>query len=150
MRQVAVGRVGRPHGWDGSFYVENASHALPEGLSLTLAGREAVVERRAGTDARPLVRLSGVEDPGGLRGEALLVLEAEAPLEEGEWLATDLIGLRIEGLGTVTRVLPGESCDVLELSGSDALVPLVSDAILVIDPDRGVIEVDRAFLGLDS
>ena len=31
---VTAGRVGKPHGLDGSFYVEAPRHALPEGTAL--------------------------------------------------------------------------------------------------------------------
>ncbi len=147
-----MGRVGRPHGRDGTFHVESPAHSLPEGLEVSVAGRIGTVERRAGTDERPLVRLSGVCDrdaAGELRGEELLVGEAEAPLEEGEWLFEDLVGCRIEGLGEVTRVVSGSSCDLLEV-GEGTLVPLVSDAIVSIDPKAGVIEIDRRFLGLEA
>lgn len=150
-RLVPVGRVGRPHGRDGSFYVDGASASIGEGGLLTVAGREARVVRRGGTEQRPLLRLEGVDDrdaAAALRGEALLVPEEAAPLEEGEWLAADLVGLRIEGLGEVTRVIAGPSCDLLEVGEAAELVPFVSDAIRGIDTEAGVIEVDRAFLGL--
>ena len=38
MTQVTAGRVGKPHGLDGSFYVEAPQHALPEGTALVIAG----------------------------------------------------------------------------------------------------------------
>jgi 16S rRNA processing protein RimM len=147
-RKTTVGRVGRPHGRDGSFYVEEPSHALAVGTRVTVRGREAVVERRGGTDERPLVRLGGVEEIGRLRGEPLAVPLDEAPLEEGEWLVEDLVGCRVEGLGEVRRVLAGTSCDLLEVGDDAVLVPFVSDAIRRVDPEAGVIEVDREFLGL--
>ena len=53
--------MGRAHGRDGSFYVEGAEHPLPADTAVTLAGEERRVTRRAGTDDRPLVRLSGIE-----------------------------------------------------------------------------------------
>jgi 16S rRNA processing protein RimM len=142
---VSAGRVGRPHGLDGSFYVEGPDHALPEGTAVTVAGREARVERRGGTRERPLVRLSGIRDPGALRGESILV---EEELAKDEWLAGDLVGCRVEGLGEVRRVLEGPSCSVLELDGG-TLVPLVSDAVRSVDLERRSIEVDAAFLGLE-
>ena len=150
-RLVPVGRVGRPHGLDGSFYVDGVSAPIAEGALVTVAGREVRVERLAGTDAHPLVRLEGCDDreaAAAIRGEALMLAEAEAPLEEGEWLARDLVGLRIEGLGEVTRVIAGPSCDLLEVGEGGELVPFVSDAIERIDVEAGVIEVDRRFLGL--
>lgn len=152
-RQIALGRVGRPHGLDGSFHVEGAAHALPEGFALTVAGQVTAVERRAGTADRPIVRLAGHGDRNaaeGLRGEELMAAESDVPLEEGEWLIEDLVGLRVEGVGEVTAVVNGTSCDVLEVGEGPVLIPLISDAIVSIDPEAGVIEVNRRFLGLEE
>jgi len=140
---VSAGRVGKPHGLDGSFYVERPQHALPEGLTLTIAGGSHQVARRAGTDDRPLIRLAGIEDPRPLRGEVMLV---EGELGEGEWLASDLEGLAVRGMGRVARLVDAPSCTVLELEDG-SLVPLVSDAIEWIDLEAGEIHVNRDFLG---
>jgi 16S rRNA processing protein RimM len=134
--------VGRPHGLDGSFYVNSPDSAFEVGTEVLVAGTTAVVERRAGTDRKPLIRLAGV-DPREHAGEQLLVDE---PLGEGEFSADQLVGAEVPGVGTVTRVVNAPSCDILEVG--DALIPLVSDAIVSIDLDRRVIEVDREFLGL--
>jgi 16S rRNA processing protein RimM len=150
-RQVAAGHVGRPHGLDGSFYVNHPTEELAEGTEVTIAGRRAVIERRAGTDDRPIVRIQGVSDrdaAGGLRGEALLVPAGE--LEEGEFLIDDLVGCEVPGLGEVRRVVPAPSCDLLEVGDDAILVPLISDAVTRVDTDARVIEVDRGFLGLDD
>jgi 16S rRNA processing protein RimM len=141
LTQVSAGRVGRAHGRDGSFYVEGAEHPLSEGTEVTVAGRALRVERRAGTDRRPLVRLAGMDDPTLVRGEPLVV---ETELDEGEWLASELVGRRVAGLGRVHRVLAGPSCDVLELEDG-TLVPFVSDAVRAVGDE---IEIDREFLGL--
>ena len=151
-RPVSVGRVGRAHGYDGSFYVEDAEHPLAEGDEVSVGGHSRRVERRAGTDERPLVRLSAVEDREAaiaLQGERLLVPQVVAPLEEGEWLAEDLVGLRAEGLGEVRRVLDGPSCSVLELTDG-TLVPFTADAVRGIDSRRRLIELDLTFLGLED
>jgi 16S rRNA processing protein RimM len=143
---VTAGRVGKPHGRDGSFYVEDPDHRLAEGTTVLLASRAHEVERRAGRDDRPLIRLSGIgdrEELAPLRGELLLVDEE---LGEGEWLAGDLVGCEVPGLGTVRRVLDGPSCDVLELDDG-TLVPLVADAVASIDADARRIEVRLEFLG---
>jgi 16S rRNA processing protein RimM len=140
---VTAGRVGKPHGLDGSFYVDGPRHDLPEGTTLTIAGAERRVERRAGTDERPLIRLGGVDDARPLRGELMLV---EDELAEGEWLASDLVGCRVPGLGTVERVVDGASCSVLELDDG-TLVPFVSDAVERVDLDAGEIHVNERFLG---
>ena len=151
-RLVTAGRVGRPHGLDGSFWVEAPAHDLAPGATVTVAGSERLVERAAGTRERPLLRLRGVADRDAARalgGELLLVSELEAPLEEGEWLAGDLEGCVVGGLGRVARVVGGPSCDMLELEDG-TLVPLVSDAVKAIDLERGRIEVDHGFLGLEE
>ena len=141
MTLVTAGRVGKPHGRDGSFYVEDASHPLELGVPVTLGPSVHVVARRAGTDERPLVRLEGVDDARGLRGEVLLV---DTELAEDEWLASDLIGSDVVGHGPVVRVLDGPSCSLLELADG-SLVPFVRDAIRSVEAGR--IEVDEGFLG---
>ncbi len=140
---MTAGRVGKPHGLDGSFYVDGPRHELPEGTLLTILGAEHRVERRAGTDERPLIRLGGVDDARPLRGELMLV---EDELAEGEWLASDLVGCRVPGLGTVARVVDGPSCSVLELDDG-TLVPFVPDAVERVDLDAGEIHVNEEFLG---
>lgn len=150
-RLVPVGRVGKAHGLDGSFYVVRPSHPLPKGMTLTVADLRARIERRAGTDDRPLVRLSGVGDRDAavrLTGETLLADIADAPLEDDEWLATDLVGCEVPGVGTITRVVEAPSCDVLEVGPDGVLIPFISDAVKSVDLEARRIEVDHEFLGL--
>jgi len=147
LTQITVGHVGRAHARDGSFYVDGASHLLPEGLRVGIGGREYEIARRAGTDDRPLVRLAGVDDRNAaiaLQGEPIV---AEGELEEGEYLAADLVGCEVPGLGRVERVLDAPSCSLLEVGEDALLVPLVGDAVKHIDLERKIIEVDREFLG---
>jgi 16S rRNA processing protein RimM len=140
---VTAGRVGKPHGLDGSFYVEGPRHALPEGCSVALQSQSYTVERRAGTDRRPLIRLGGLADPRPHRGQALLV---EEELGEGEWLAADLVGLGVPGMGSVARVIDSPSCSLLELDDG-TLIPFISDAVERVDLDAREIHVNRGFLG---
>jgi 16S rRNA processing protein RimM len=152
-RRVSVGRVGKAHGRDGSFYVVAASHPLPEGMSIAIGSHSARIEKRGGTDERPLVRIGGLDDRESvvaLNGQPLLAALEEAPLEEGEWLAEDLIGCEVPGVGTVTRVVGGPSCDVLEVGPEAVLIPLVSDAVKGVDVAARRIEVDLRFLALDE
>jgi 16S rRNA processing protein RimM len=121
---------------------------VPVDTPVVLRGAEHRVVRRAGTDERPLVRLSDVDDRetvAALRGELLLV---EDDLREDEWLARDLEGCVVGELGEGRRGLSGPSCDLLELEDG-TLVPLVRDAIRSVDTRAGEIEVDRRFLGLE-
>ena len=155
---LLAGRVGRPHGLDGSFHVIDANPALLGlGATVTVAGRSLEIVRRAGDDRRPIVRLEGAEDRGAaqaLAGEQLLVPRAQAPeLEPDEWWAEDLEGcLVLDGrseVGRVSRLLAFPSCEVLEVERDQApalLVPLVADAVRRVDVERKEIEIDLAFL----
>jgi 16S rRNA processing protein RimM len=61
--ELEAGRVGRPHGLDGSFYVTGPRpRLLALGTTVTVAGESFEIVRRAGTDRRPILRLRGVED----------------------------------------------------------------------------------------
>jgi 16S rRNA processing protein RimM len=156
---IEAGRVGRPHGLDGSFYVTRAvGHLLAEGITVEIAGRSARVERRAGTDEHPILRLDGCTrraDAEALRGETLHVSEADAPpLEEGEYWAHELEGCAVHDgdreVGVVRRMITLPSCEVLEVQrpgGEDLLVPLVRDAIRSIDRATRRIDVNMDFLG---
>ncbi len=157
--QVEIGRVGRPHGLDGSFYVAvPEDDALTVGRRVQIAGAPAEIERRAGTAAKPIVRLSGCayrDAAEALRGTPLLVERDELPaLDEGEFWADDLIDCAVwDGeipVGSVARLLGLPSCEVIEVrrDGADPLlVPLVSDAVRSIDLEARRVDVDLEFLG---
>jgi 16S rRNA processing protein RimM len=141
-----MAKVGRPHGLDGSFHVDAP---LDEGERVRIGEREFTIAERKGSDARPIIRLAGVDDRDAaeaLRGETLSTAKAAEPPGDDEWLVEDLVGCRIEGIGRVSGVLEGLSCDVLEVG--DELIPLVTDAVTRVDIEHKVIEVDREFLGL--
>jgi 16S rRNA processing protein RimM len=157
---LTAGRVGSPHGLDGSFHViQPVATLLRLGASVEITGHERRIARRAGTDARPIVRLEGSDDRAAaeaLRGEELRVARACAPeLGHDEWWAADLEGCVVhdgdEVLGTVRRMLALPSCEVLEVArrdgGADLLVPLIRDAVRRVDVQRKQIEVDLVFLG---
>ena len=159
---LLAGRVGRPHGLDGSFHVHDPSPPLLEdGTEVTVDGQRSRIDRRAGDDRRPIVRLEGHHDRAAaeaLGGHELLVERVEAPqLEIDEWWAEDLIGCTVHDgdsdVGTVTRLLALPSCDVLEVArtetSAELLVPLVSDAVRSVDIERKRIDVDLRFLGAE-
>lgn len=148
-----IGRVGAPHGLDGSFRLEGSGPAPEPGMAVEVAGQTRLVERLAGSSSRRLVRLAGVADrdaAAAIRGAAISVALADAPLDDDEWLSEDLVGCQIEGLGAVTRVVEAPSCDLLEVGPDRVLIPFVRDAIRHVDPATRRIEIDRRFLGLDG
>lgn len=158
-RWLRAGAVGGPHGLDGSFHVvQPAADLLNLGAAVRVGERELRIERRAGTDRRPILRLEGCSDRDdalALRGEQLMVARERAPeLEVDEWWAEDLEGCTVcDGsyrVGTVRRLLALPSCEVLEVArgeGGDLLVPLVSDAVRSVDVELREIQIDLEFLG---
>ena len=157
---LLVGRVGRPHGLDGSFYVSQANpQLLVAGASVLIEDRQRTLVRRAGTARRPIVRLEGCGDrPGAqaLHGQGMFVPRSQAPdLGPDEWWAEDLEGCSVhdagQPVGTVRRLLALPSCEVLEVvrgdGAGDLLVPLVSDAVRSVDLQRKEIDIDLRFLG---
>ena len=159
--QLEAGRVGRAHGLDGSFYVTGPqARLLLVGTLVGVAGATAAIVRRAGTDARPIVRLEGVDDRASaeaLRGLPLTVSHQQAPaLAAGEWWSRELESCEVSDrgrrIGTVARVLELPSCEALEVElisgGAPLLVPMVKDAVLRVDTASGEIEIDGEFLGL--
>jgi 16S rRNA processing protein RimM len=155
---LSAGRVGRPHGLDGSFHVTRPrAPLLSAGAVLVVAGERREIDRRAGTDERPIVRLAGCADRAAaeaLRGEDLLVARTDAPeLGEDEWWPEELQGCRVHDAGRpvgvvrAVRALP--SCEVLEVErddGGELLVPLVRDAVRSVDVEGREIDVDLRFV----
>lgn len=147
---VAVGRVGRAHGLDGSFVVEAPSDD-PDRLApgaRVYASREpatVVAAKRAG--GRLVVRLDRPVE----RGVAIELPADELPaLPDGEFYAFELFGasvVDVEGrpAGHVAEVVPGVANDVLELDSGLAL-PLVEDCVREVDLERGRIVVASGYL----
>jgi 16S rRNA processing protein RimM len=147
---VVVGRVGKPHGVDGSFFVEGASDA-PErfatGATLLVDGSPAeVAVSKRGAGGRPVIKL----DRPVARGATLAVRRDELP-EPGEdtYYVFQLVGLLVEeeggrSLGTVIEVENGPANDTLELD-SGLLLPLVESCVLDVDLGAGRIVVARGF-----
>jgi len=152
---VTVGRVGRPHGVDGSFFVEDASDAperFARGAIVLVDGRPAeVVVSKRGAGGRPVIKL---ERPVP-RGATLAVRREDLPEpEEDAYYVFQLVGLRVEeeggrALGTVSEVDNGPANDTLALD-SGLLLPLVESCVLDIDLDGRRILVARGFADDDE
>jgi 16S rRNA processing protein RimM len=162
MTFLRAGRVGRPHGLDGSFHVTDPTpQLLSAGRTVLATGIEHEIVRRAGTDDRPIIRLAAINDraaAGALRGVELLCPREHAPvLDEDEWWAEDLERCRVvaggQDLGQVTRLVALPSCEALMVQAqpgaAEVLVPLIADAVVRVDVGAGEIEVDLGFLGTD-
>ena len=146
--RVSIGRVGRPHGLDGSFVVEQASEDArwwKLGARFLASGEpvEVVGARRA--SGRPVVRLDRAVE----RGAPLEVQQsALPPTGDDEYYAFQLIGLEVveengRALGTVADVIPGVANDVLEVGVH--LLPMIEDCIRSVDLEAGRITVAGGF-----
>jgi 16S rRNA processing protein RimM len=143
--RVVVGRVGKPHGLDGAFFVEEPSDDgrwFVAGARLWAGDEELeIVEARRGAGGRPVIRL----EHDIARGIELEVpVEALPPTGEGEYYAFQLVGLEVveEGgrsLGRVVAVEPGVANDALALD-SGLLLPIVEACVRDIDlEDRRIL-----------
>jgi 16S rRNA processing protein RimM len=143
---VTVGRVGRPHGLDGSFVVERPSEAperFAKGAIVLVEGEraEVVSSKRVG-GGRIAIRLDRAVE----RGAELTVPRAELPeLPDDEYYVFELVGLEVvdEGgtvLGHVEEVQPYPANDVLALD-TGLMLPLVEDCVRQVDLDGGRIVV---------
>jgi 16S rRNA processing protein RimM len=144
---VSLGRVGRPHGLDGSFVVERPSDRLARGMTVWVAGApaEIVSTKRVG-GGRIAIRLDRPVE----RGAQLEVPRAQLPEpEEDAFYVFQLVGLEVveEGgrlLGRVADVRNYPANDVLELD-SGQLLPLVESCVREVDLAGGRIAVAAGF-----
>jgi 16S rRNA processing protein RimM len=148
---VKVGRVGKPHGLEGAFVVEEASEAEERfalGARLVVNGTAAEIVESKRARGRPVIRLDRPVE----RGAELQVPRNSLPEPEaGSYYVFQLVGLAVEEeggktLGQVVEVAPGVANDVLELDTGLAL-PLVDACVQQVDLDAGRIVVRRGFSG---
>jgi 16S rRNA processing protein RimM len=141
--------VGRPHGLDGSFAVEDASEAVErfaQGAEVYVEGEPARIEESKRARGRPVLRLDRTVE----RGAVLAVPRSELPPPDADsYYVFDLVGLAVEedggrALGRVVEVAPGVANDVLELDTGLAL-PLVDACVKQVDVPGGRIVVAQGF-----
>jgi 16S rRNA processing protein RimM len=146
---VVVGRIGRPHGLDGSFVVERPSEnesLFDPGATLYVNGEAVTVAGRKRSGGRLVVKLDGSVE----RGAELAVPRTQLP-EPGadSYYVFQLVGLDVveEGgrlLGAVQDVAPGVANDVLELDSGLAL-PMHEECVREVDLTEGRIVVAAGF-----
>ena len=144
-----MGRVGKPHGLDGSFFVEQASEdpeRFAPGATVLAAGEPAEVVERKRAGSRLVVRLDRPVE----RGAALEIPRSQLPEPEPDsYYVFQLVGLDVEeeggrALGKVIEIAPGVANDVLELDSGLAL-PMVDACVREVDLERRRILVARGF-----
>jgi 16S rRNA processing protein RimM len=150
---VRIGRVGKPHGLDGSFVVEDASQdpdRFRVGAVLIAAGEQARVVASKSAGGRPVIRLDRRVDRGT---ELILPVSELPPAADASYYVFELVGLSVEEqggrpLGRVRAVEPGVANDVLELDSGLAL-PMHEECIRDVDLAAGRIVVAPGFADPD-
>lgn len=146
---VTVGRVGKPHGLDGSFFVEGASESaerFAKEAVLHVDGEPLRVVSSRVARGRPVIRLERRVE----RGATLAVPRHELPApDEDSYYVFQLVGLAVEEpsgrvLGRVSDVLDYPANDVLELDSGISL-PLVEACVREVDLEGGRIVVSEGF-----
>jgi len=147
--RIRIGKVGRPHGIDGAFFVEQPSDDTrwwKTGATFLANGTPVEVVAHRTSSGRPVIKV----DPPPERG-AMLEVERDRlpPTEEDEYYAFELVGLDVveengRELGKVQAVTPGVANDVLELD-SGVLLPMVEECVRSIDLEARRIEVAEGF-----
>ena len=149
--RVQVGKVGKPHGLEGAFVVEDASEdpdRFAVGTTLLVGGEIAEVVESKKAGGRPVIRL----DRDVPRGAELEIERSDLPEPaENEYYAFQLVGLEVaeaggRKLGRVTEISSGPANDVLELDTGLAL-PLVDACVQEVDLEEGRILVQPGFSG---
>jgi 16S rRNA processing protein RimM len=148
--RVRIGRVGRPHGIDGAFFVEQPSDDKrwwTTGATFLAGGVAVEVVAHRTSSGRPVIKV----EPPVERGAVLEVERGQLPpTAADEFYAFQLVGLPVveengRSLGTVKAVTAGVANDVLELD-TDVLLPMVEDCVKEVDLEAGRIVVAEGFL----
>lgn len=147
--RIRIGKVGRPHGIDGAFFVEQPSDDRrwwKTGATFLAGGTPVEVVAHRTSSGRPVIKV----EPPAERGAPLEVERDQLPATgDDEYYAFELVGLAVyeEGgrrLGTVRAVTPGVANDVLELD-TGVLLPMVEDCVSSIDLEARRIDVAEGF-----
>ena len=152
---VVVGRVLGPWGIRGDVRVEPHSDSrerFSPGSRVYLNGAETSVVSSRPHRGGLVVRLGSVADRTAaetLKNATLTVPQDDVdPLPDGSYYYYEIIGLRVrtddgEELGEVREVLATGGNDVYVVRGpaGERLVPALSDVVLDVDLDRGVMTV---------
>lgn len=147
--RIRIGKVGRPHGVDGAFFVEEPSDDprwWKTGARFLAAGRAVEVVAHRRSSGRPVIKV----DPPAERGALLEVDRADLPpTGDDEYYAFELVGLEVveetgRVLGTVSAVTPNVANDVLELD-SGVLLPMVEECVRSVDLKGRRIDVAAGF-----
>ncbi len=159
MDELALGRLGAPHGVDGRIRLVSFSGETEHLLALesaTLRGDGRVLSVRV-ESAREygdgvLLKLEGYDSPEAVKALSGLELwaprESAAPLEDDQYYYADLVGCVLRsGNATVAEVVAvcdaggGDLLEVRKADGSSAYVPFRKEFVGAVDTTARTIEL---------
>ncbi|MBN2874683.1 MAG: 16S rRNA processing protein RimM [Spirochaetales bacterium] len=151
MDELALGRLGAPHGLDGRIKLvpfSGETEHLHDLAAVSLRGNGRTVQARVASvreaGASVLVKFDGYDSPEAVRALVGLELWAPrgnaAPLDDGQYYYADLVGcMLVDGdreVATVVAVCDSGGGDLLEIAGSDgksAYVPFRKEFVGRVD-----------------
>ncbi len=146
---VRVGQIVGSFGLKGKLKVAPETEFLSRfetGSRLRLRGEWVEVESMVIHKGRPLIKLPGIDDPTAAETLKWEYLEAlgRPEMDEGEYLAEDLIGLKVvteegEELGQVDQILAYPAQDLIVVG--EIMIPMVDEFVKEIDFDKETIQV---------
>jgi len=158
---IVIGRIGPARGVRGDVFVEPFTDAPEERFAEGSVLRTEpsgvgplTVESMANSSGKTVIHFAGVEGRAAaeaLRGVRLVIAASERPEldDPDEFYDTDLVGLvarTVSGveLGPVREVVHAGGADylVLDVDGSERLVPFVAAIVPTVDVAAGVVEID--------
>ncbi len=154
--RVVVGRIGRAHGIRGEVSVELRTDEpdvrFAVGASLHTSSRSLTVSSTRRHQGRLLVRFEGVDDRTGAEALQATLLEADVdpdatPDDPDEFYDHQLIDLDVVAggrvVGTVADVLhlPEQDLLVVDVEGTEVMVPFVSELVPTVDLGAGAVHV---------
>jgi len=152
--RVEIGVVAKAHGIRGELRValhNLESRALDQVESIYVGERAYALSAVRPVAGGALVRLAEVDDRNAaeaLRGQPISIDRENLDLDDGEFLLSDLVGLRVEledgtAWGQVVRVEVGvQSRMVVQGGGIERQLPIVDEFLVEVDLEAGRIVVD--------
>ncbi|MEP7060559.1 MAG: ribosome maturation factor RimM [Actinomycetota bacterium] len=146
---IVVGAITKAHGLKGEVVVlnrsDNPDRWLP-GNTVYLGSRALEVTASRPHGARILVSFRGITDrttAEGIRGELTVHLDQLPELAQGQYWPHQLEGCEVvtdagRALGRITDVIPNPANDLWvarDETGTETLIPALSDVLLEVDPD---------------